>query len=239
MSRCPPCLWKNGAVRCSSRCTLVVSGPGHLGSQDANGDLESTSCILPRIDPRYAHELASSVCFTIFLWLTPWLSSLVKAQQEEKVWFDLIWFDYNIPSFVVLGLWSCPWWNSWSFKKLPRTCKNWAIAKAMPLLKSIKNGTWCLEEVQRTRKVGTIYHFTCANLVVFTAHGCSEEKVVVFLIVEQKLQLLFNTASKKAINNQNNQTIPTAQALPTVLSPFHQHRPPPIQESNPHPNPPV
>jgi len=109
----------------------------------------------------------------------------------------------------------------------------------MPLLKSIKNGTWCLEEVQRTRKVGTIYHFTCVNLVVFTAHGCSEEKVVVFLIVQQKLQLLFNTASKKAINNQNNQTIPTAQALPTVLSPFLQHRPPPIQESNPHPNPPV
>ena len=48
--------------------------------------------------------------------------------------------------------------------------------------------------------------------------GVLKKKLSFCLIVEQKLQLLFNTASKKAINNQNNQTIPTAQAwFPTVL----------------------
>ena len=163
-----------------------------------------------------------------------------KKKKFDLIWFDLICAGDNILSFVVLGLWSCPWWNSWSFKKLPRTCKNWAIAKAMPLLKSIKNGTWCLEEVQRTQKIGTMYQFNCVNLVVFTAHGCSEEKVVVFSwLLNKNCNFSSTQLPRKPLTNQNNQTIPTAQAFPTVLSPFHQHRPPPIQESNPHPNPPV
>lgn len=57
---------------------------GHLGSQDANGDEESTSCILPRIDPRYAHELASSVCFKVFCGYFPWLFEFGESAARRK-----------------------------------------------------------------------------------------------------------------------------------------------------------
>lgn len=101
MSRCPPCLWKNGAVRCSSRCTLVASGPGHLGSQDANGDLESASCILPRIDPKKMPMNWLQV-FALQFFCVLLRGFRVWWKRSKKKKFDLIWFDLIITSCLSL-----------------------------------------------------------------------------------------------------------------------------------------
>ena len=105
MSRCPDVqmsslLVEKRAVRYSSRCTLVVSGPGHLGSQDANGDEESTSCILPGIDPK---KMPMNRLF--FCGLKP-VAFWVWWKRSQKKKFDLIWFVLVITSCLSL-FWDC------------------------------------------------------------------------------------------------------------------------------------